>query len=82
MSPAETPRPGSLKRVVRRGVWRVYGAKHPMNYDGTPYNGAPEHRMHNSWFWVKHGDECSLYIRVQGRQRAAYVARMLNAPNA
>ena len=65
-----------------KGKWRVHGVKYPMNYDGTMYSGDPKHKDYNSWFWVHRGGMASLFIRVQGRERAADIARQLNRAEA
>lgn len=64
----------SLHPVVRRNRYRVYNAKKPMNHDGTAYRGS--FPLECGWYWVREG--CALTVKVYGRERARWVASLMD----
>jgi hypothetical protein len=67
------------KHVAKEGHWRVYGLKHPMDFEGNPYRPPVRATWKSGWFWIKRGDEGTLYVRVYGLEVARAICRQLNA---
>lgn len=66
------------KHSAKEGRWRVYGAKHPMDFDGQPFRPQGTATWKDGWFWIKRGDESVLYVRVHGLEAARVICRQLN----
>jgi hypothetical protein len=65
---------------AREGMWRVYGVKTPMSFEGSSYVG--KYPTISGWFWIKRGLAIRLFVRVQGLDEARWMCRQLNiAPN-
>src|SRR5437867_22279 len=66
------------KEPVKEGRWQVYGLKHPTNLEGQPFRPQGRATWKDGWFWIRRGDEISLYVRVHGLKAARALCRQLN----
>lgn len=66
------------KRVAKQAHWRVYGVKHPMDFEGQPFRPQGKAKWRDGWFWIKCGDEILLRVRVHGLEVARALCRQLN----
>jgi hypothetical protein len=64
--------------AAKEGRWRVYAVKHPTNLEGEPFRPQGRATWKDGWFWIKRGDEISLYVRVLGLEAARGLCRQLN----
>jgi hypothetical protein len=66
------------KHTVKEGGWRVYAVKHPTDLEGRPFHPQGKATLKDGWFWIRRGDEISLYVRVHGLGAARALCRQLN----
>jgi hypothetical protein len=67
------------KHFAKEGHWRVYGVKHPMDFEGQAFCPQGRATWKDGWFWIRRGDNIALYVRVHGLANARAICRQLNA---
>ncbi len=63
----------------KEGRWRVYGLKHPTDFEGRPFRPEGRATWKDGWFWIRRGDMVPQCVRVHGLEAARALCRQLNS---
>src|SRR5438094_27856 len=66
------------KQPLKKGRWRVYGVRRPMDFEGKPFRPQGRAKSSDGWFWIGRSDQIQLYVRVHGLEAARAICEQLN----